>query len=64
MNANETASLIATLAVERDAREGLEARIEVARETLESYFYTPGFVGTRAYDVVSKALFELAGEEG
>lgn len=62
MNANETASLIATLAVERSAREDLEARVEQAADVLRGHFQQRRYVGTVPFAVVSEALGVLAGE--
>ena len=63
MNAKEQASLLAHLSAARERVAELEARVEKARATLDAFFYSSAYVGTRAYEVVSKALFELAGEE-
>lgn len=62
MNANETASLLAMLAVERDAREGLEARVEQASDILRGHFQQQRYVDTVPFAVVSEALGVLAGD--
>ena len=64
MNMNEQASLLAHLAVERDAREGLEARIELAADVLRGHFQQQRYVGTVPFAVVSEALAVLAGDDG
>lgn len=63
MNANEQALLIAQLAVEREAREDLEARVEQAIDLLRTQLETRWYVDTEELRVVSEVVSVLAGEE-